>query len=127
MTRSLALVAALASLQSGCSKSQPIVAGGKPAAYWVKTLKEGTVSLRRSALVKLGNIGPEDKAAFPAVLDALRDREPSVRKEAILALLKFGPTAGQALPVLDELGERDPDPEVRNHAHKAGKKLRGSS
>ena len=101
------------------------MSGGKPASYWVRAVHDPNVSLRKQAVVKLGNIGPADEAALPAVLAALRDREPAVRKEAILALLKFGHAGREALATLDDLQERDPDPKVRRYAGKVRKKLAG--
>jgi HEAT repeat protein len=126
VTRPLALTAAVAVLFLGCGKSGPILSGGKPAAHWVKALHHSDVAMRRTAASKLGNIGLADEAALPALLDALRDREAVVRKEAILALLKFGPDARQALAALNDLKLRDPDPEVRSYAAKATKKLEGT-
>ena len=123
MARSFTLTAMVAVLLSGCGKSEPIVSGGKPAAYWVKASKDPNVSLRKQAVIKLGNIGTADEAALPALMEALRDREAAVRKEAILALLKCGPVARQALAPLNELRLRDPDPDVRAYAAKATKKL----
>jgi hypothetical protein len=46
-----------------------------------------------------------------------------VRSEAILALVKFGPTALEAVPILTELREHDRDRKVRTYANKALEKL----
>jgi HEAT repeat protein len=122
-TRIWALIWALALPLAGCGKSGPILAGGKPAAYWAKAVHDPDVSLRKKAVVKLGNIGTADETVLPALLEALRDREAIIRKEAILALLKFGPAARQALDTLTDLGRRDPDAEVREYALKAARRL----
>jgi HEAT repeat protein len=46
-----------------------------------------------------------------------------VRREAVTALLKLGPAAGEALPALERL-RNDPDPRVRRDAARAVRKLR---
>jgi HEAT repeat protein len=47
---------------------------------------------------ELGNIGPGDPAALPALTGALKDADAGVRCEAVLALLKYGPGAKEAIP-----------------------------
>ncbi len=56
---------------------------------------------------------------------ALSDGDAAVRREAILALLKFGPTAATAIPALADMQQRDRDAQVRQYAAKAVAKLRG--
>jgi HEAT repeat protein len=60
----------------------------------------------------------------PALTGALKDGDPAVRREAILALMKCGPRAEDATPVLAGLAQRDPDSQTRSHASKAIQKLR---
>jgi HEAT repeat protein len=114
------LVAAL----GGCGKSPPTLAGGKPVTYWVEALRDPDARQRKTAAFKLGNAGPADPAVLPALLAALQDPDPVVRREVILSLVKFGPAAREAVPVLEGLGERDPDPEVRAAAAKGLERLR---
>jgi HEAT repeat protein len=71
-----------------------------------------------TALEVLGNVGTTDPAAIPALIAAVRDRDPSVRGAAILALLKIGPDAEEAIPVLSA-AQKDPDARVRSYAAKA--------
>jgi HEAT repeat protein len=113
----------LAFALSGCSKPGPMLAGGKPIDDWIAALQGPDAKLRKTAAQKLGNVGSAHPAAFPAVHAALNDRDAGVRCEAILALLKFGPAAKDAVPVLDELRRRDPDAKVRDYAAKALAKL----
>jgi HEAT repeat protein len=108
----------------GCSKSQPPLAGGKPPHYWIEALHDPDARLRQRAAFKLGNVGPAEPAALPALTSALQDHDPAVRCEAILALVKFGPTAQTALPTLTALQSHDPNPRVRQYAAKALEKLR---
>jgi len=119
-----ALVAAC--LAGGCGKSPPTTAGGKPVAHWVGALRDPDPRVRKKAARKLGNVGPSDPAALPALVGALKDADPGVRRESVLALLKFGPAGGEAGPALEEAGQKDPDPTVRAYAVRALEKLRGA-
>jgi HEAT repeat protein len=109
----------------GCGESRPTLAGGKPVAYWVSALHDPDAGVRKKAAFKLGNVGPADPAALPALRGALEDRDAAVRCEAILALLKYGPAAREAVPALEEMQRRDPSARVRQYAAKAVEKLRG--
>jgi HEAT repeat protein len=112
----------LAALLSGCGQPLPTQAGGKPVSYWVQALQNPDPKVRRMAVFKLGNVGPADAAALPAVQGALKDRDPRVRGEAILALMKFGADARTALQALNEL-RHDRDGQVRADAARAVEKL----
>jgi HEAT repeat protein len=114
-------------LLTGCGgPPPPTLAGGKPVSHWVESLRTSPdIKLRKEAAFKLGNVGSADATAFPAVLGALKDADAVVRSEAILALVKFGPAALEAVPVLTELRDSDADPKVRTYATKALEKLRG--
>src|SRR5437588_5142509 len=113
----------LAVVVSGCGKAEPTLAGGKPVGYWVQALKDPDARLRKKAAFKLGNVGPADATALPALVEALSDPDAHVRSEAILALVKFGPAAKDARPVLAQLRQRDPSVQVRTQAGKALEKL----
>src|SRR5689334_10868552 len=100
--------AGLALMVTGCGHAPPTLAGGKPVSYWVEELKNPDPKLRKTAVAKLGNVGSTDPAAFPAVCEALKDSDAAVRREAILALVKFGAAAREAIPTLTGL-QHDPD------------------
>jgi len=117
------VLAVLAVLLSGCGQTPPTLAGGRPVGHWVEALQSPDAKLRKEAAFKLGNVGPADPAAFPALVGALKDCDAAVRCEAILALLKFGRVALEAVPTLTELREHDRDPNVRDYAAKALEKL----
>lgn len=121
----LLLFAALPlALACGCTASQPTLSGGKPVDYWVESLRSSPdAKLRKEAAFKLGNVGPTDSKALPALVSALKDRDAAVRCEAILALVKFGSAALEASAVLAELRQHDHDPRVRTYATKALEKL----
>jgi hypothetical protein len=123
LTIGLALLLALGVM--GCGKAPPTLAGGKPVRYWVEALQDPDAKVRKKAASKLGNVGSADPAALPALLGALSDREATVRCEAILALVKFGPSASEALPKLADLKQHDRDARVRLYAGKAVERLEG--
>ncbi len=108
----------------GCGRSPVTLAGGKPVAYWIEALNNPDVKLRKKAVSKLGNVGPADAAALPALIGALDDRDAGVRCEAIISLLKFGPGARDALAKLEDMQRRDHNAQVRQYAAKAIDKLR---
>jgi HEAT repeat protein len=109
---------------SGCTnKSAPILAGGKPVDEWVRALSAPDAKLRKKAADKLGNVGASDPAVVAALCGALQDKDADVRCEAILALVKCGPAAKDAVEPLKSMGRLDHDPRVRNYAIKALAKL----
>lgn len=120
------IVASLFFLTGCTGASGPTLAGGKPVQHWLDAVHSSIAKVRKEAVSKLGNVGQADPAAFPAVLQALRDTDPAVRREAIVALLKFGRQADNAVPELTELSIHDPDPTVRTYAKKALAKLQTS-
>jgi hypothetical protein len=108
---------------SGCRKTEPPLAGGKPVNYWIESLQDPDASKRKSAAFKLGNVGTTDPGVLPALLDALRDTDAGVRCEVILALVKCAPEAKEAVPDLVERQKNDRDAKVRDYAAKALDKL----
>jgi HEAT repeat protein len=122
MTMRLPLAAVLLALfvaAGGCGRATPTLAGGKPVSHWVEALQSPDAATRKHAVAKLGNVGPSDPAAIPALVGALRDRDAAVRREAILAVMKAGPQAEDAVPALTELQEKDKDANVRADAGRA--------
>ena len=116
------LVAGLLVLLAGCGRAQPTLAHGKPVSDWVDALGHPNARERKKAVEVLGNVGAADPAVVPALAGAVKDRDPAVRGEAVLALLKIGPAAREAAPALRE-AERDRDPRVRANAVKALEKV----
>jgi HEAT repeat protein len=110
----------------GCArKSGPVTAGGRPAAAWAADLASPDPTDRKKAARELGHIGAADKAAVPALVGALKDKDAGVRETAVLALLAIGPPAAKAAPALTEVRDRDPVPKVRQEAGKAVDRVRG--
>src|SRR5262249_8547090 len=108
----------------GCSPTKPTQAGGKPVSHWVQELKNPDAKVRRHAIAKLGNVGPKDASALPAVRDSLADADAGVRAEAIQAVMKFGAAAKEAESQLVALEKSDPSAQVRQYAGKALARLR---
>jgi HEAT repeat protein len=112
--RRILLVILLISL-SGCGKEPPRLAGSR----WADALRDHDAKLRKKAAFTLGNIGPSDPAVLPALIGALKDTDPGVRCEAILALLKCRSEAKEAIPELTLVQNKDRDAKVRAYASKA--------
>ena len=116
--------ALLLALLGGCTEPPPTLTGGRPAGHWVEQLRASPdAKVRKEAAFKLGNVGPADPSALPALTAALKDRDAAVRGEAILALVKFGAAARPVVPALADLRDHDRDPKVRGYAAKAIEKL----
>jgi len=109
----------------GCTRTGPTMAGGQSVAHWVQKLQSTDPKARRHAIEKLGNVGSENPAVLPALRAALADGDAQVRAEAIVALMKCGDAAKEALSALTEMQKKDSDPQVREYAGKAVEKLRG--
>jgi HEAT repeat protein len=107
----------------GCGEGPPTMAGGKPVSHWTEALRDPSPKVRKEAAAKLGNVGPADPAALPALSAALNDPDAAVRREAIVALVKCGPAAREAAPALEQLRQHDRDAQVRMYAGRALEKL----
>ncbi len=71
---------------------------GKPTSHWITKLDEKKVESRREAVVALATIGPEAKAAVPALIQAMDDDDSfNVRDFAVRALARLGPAAKDAI------------------------------
>jgi HEAT repeat protein len=99
------------------------MAGGQSVAHWVQELKNADPKARRYAVEKLGNVGAQDPTVLPALRDALEDSDARVRAEAIVALMKCGKAAKEAIPTLLEMQTKDSSTLVREYAGRALTKL----
>ncbi|SRR5579871_6344930 len=108
----------------GCGPKGPYTSGGRTASAWAEALRQPEVEVRRKAAAKLGPLTLTDPAALPATLVALRDEDAQVRLAAVRSLRIYsGPKAPEVVPALRDVGERDPDPKVREAAAKAVQEL----
>ena len=121
------LVAAV--VAAGCHRNpgpKGLYFSGEPVAHWLEAARSPDPKVRKKAVDILGNVGPADPAAIPALAEAVKDKDPAVRDAAVLALSKIGPPAAAALPALRE-ATRDPNPAVRAHAVAAVGRVGGPS
>jgi HEAT repeats len=119
----------LALLAAGCSREKvpaELYFSGEPVSHWVEAAKSPDPKVRKKAVDVLGNVGPADPAAIPALIVAVKDKDAGVRDAAVLALSKIGPPAADALPTLRE-AMKDPNPTIRAHATTAVDRVAGSS
>jgi HEAT repeat protein len=127
-SRQWAVVCVAAVAAVGCGKSAlPTQAGGKSIQHWVDALNDPLVKNREAAVTKLGNVGTADPAAIPALIGALKDKSPLVRRTAILALAKSGHAAQDAAGPLTDIQSHDQDAKVRELAAKGLKLLQGGA
>jgi len=98
--------------------------GGEPVEHWLEAIKSPDPKARKKAADVLGNVGPVDPRAVPALIEAVKDRDAKVRDAAVLGLSKIGPQASSAESVLEE-ATRDKDATVRTHAATALGRVRG--
>jgi HEAT repeat protein len=123
-------LALLGCLVAGCGNAESVTSGGRTAAYWADVLEQQNkdVTLRRKAATKLGALILIDKAAFPAVLAALKDPDADVRGLAARSLgLYSGTKGGLALPALHALQEQERDKKVLEAVEKALVRLEPAS
>ena len=63
------------------------IAASPTVSGWAEKIQSGDLDDRKDAVEQLSNAGPDDVAVVaPALIGALKDREVSVRNEAVLAL-----------------------------------------
>jgi HEAT repeat protein len=97
---------------------------GRSLSSWVADLKGAAPYTRNAAAYAIGGMGPDAKAAVPALIVALKDPEAAVRFPVCIALREIGPSAKDAIPALTEtLDDRNDD--VAAMARKALIKITG--
>ena len=126
MRRTSCVLIAFIFLEMGCGSSEPPIAGGKTSEHWIEELQNEKVAVRIEAVKKLGNIGSKDPDALPAVFEALLDKAPAVRKEAIYAVVRNRSASREALPLLEEMKDADRDAKIRKIADEAYRNLTDS-
>lgn len=84
--------------------------GEKAVPRLIAALKHEEVRPRAAAI--LARIGPTAKAAVPALIEALGDKNPETRSEVLFALAAIGPGAKQAVPAVAR-ALSDPEMDVR--------------
>lgn len=98
---------------------------GETVDHWLAELRSADPKKRKKAADVLGNVGPADPRAVPALTEAARDKDAKVREAVVLGLSKIGPSAAEALPILREVARADPDRRIRDEAAKAIERVEG--
>jgi HEAT repeat protein len=106
---------------SGCGGEErgPILAGGREVKAWVADLHNPKPQVRRQAVLKLGNAGDTDPAVAEALAEALRDADPLVRSDAILAVVKLKQPGAAIKDQLETMSRSDKNARARDLAGKA--------
>jgi HEAT repeat protein len=111
---------------SGCVEGPPAPDTGARVRHWIEALGQADAKMRKEAAFKLGNLGLTDPiSVVHALTAALKDADAGVRCAVILALLKCGPVAKEAIHELTEVQQEDRDAKVRDYAAKALQRLKG--
>ena len=110
---------------SGCGRNTPgpLLAGGREVSSWIAELSDPKPTVRRHAVLKLGNVGDADPAAAEGLAGALRDSDVLVRGDAVHAVVKLKQPSAAIVERLQEMNRSDPDAAVRDFAQRALKKL----
>jgi HEAT repeat protein len=106
---------------SGCGREErgPVLAGGREVKSWVADLHDPKPHVRRTAVLKLGNVGDSDPAAAEGLAEAIGDSDPVVRRSAVGAVAKLSKPSNEVLARIRIMSESDPDLHVRDYAKRA--------
>jgi HEAT repeat protein len=107
---------------SGCSgeeASGPVLAGGREVKSWIADLHDPKPHVRRTAVLKLGNVGDSDPAAAEGLAEALRDSDAIVRRDAVSAVAKLSKPSAETMAWLRVMVDKDADSRVRDYAKRA--------
>ncbi|MFO0938259.1 MAG: HEAT repeat domain-containing protein [Gemmataceae bacterium] len=125
-----ALVLALSLTACGCG-SRPVTTAkyfsGEPVSHWLDQAKSTNAKQRLKALDVLGNVGPADPGAIPALITGIKDKDAKCRSASILALSKIGPDAKAALPALNEISQSEKDPAIKKQIQIAMDRIQGQN
>lgn len=110
---------------SGCGRAErgPLLAGGREVKSWVIDLNDPKPRVRRQAVLKLGNVGDDDRAVAKGLASALHDSDALVRRDAVHAVVKLRQPSEEIVAGLQEMSRTDPDATARDFARRALGKL----
>jgi HEAT repeat protein len=89
-------------------------------------LKSTDLQAREHAVRALGVIGPDAGGHVSDLIDELEDKNAGIVVLACAALSSMGDAAKEAVPVLERMSQRHPDPDVRDTARQAAEKIKES-
>ena len=83
---------------------------------WVNALRDPDREVRILAVRSLGELDGQSPVALTAVTQVLEDHDPSVRREAVIALTRAGTPGKAYMPTLMRISKEDQDREIRDLA-----------
>jgi len=99
------------------------IGDGRALGVMVKAAKDQNSCMRCGAAEALGVFTPATDEAIKTLIGLLRDKDDVVCHTAIIALGKIGPKANGAIPELHRLSETEDDPDTREMAKDALKRI----
>jgi hypothetical protein len=118
-TRTMLLGVLVAILGCQAEERGPILAGGREVRSWIADLHNPQPKVRRQAVLKLGNVGDSDSAVADALAEALRDSDPLVRRDAVMAVAKLLKPGDAVIAQLKVMEKSDRDSLTRDFAKRA--------
>ena len=106
----------------GCSSydEAAFLAGGREVESWLTALDDPNPTVRRQAVLKLGNVGDADPDVEEALASALGDSDAQVRRDAVFAVVKLEQPGEEILDQLEAMSREDNEPGIRDVARRAG-------
>ena len=98
----------------------------RPLSSWIADLNADAPQTRNAAAYAISGMGPDAKAAVPALIAALDDPAAAVRFPVCVALREIGPAAHDAIPALEKTLDDQSD-DVAFMAKKALQAIRGTA
>jgi HEAT repeat protein len=115
----IAIIVILATIGCKGEERGPTLAGGREVKSWVADLHSSKPHVRRQAVLKLGNVGDSDPAVPDALAEALRDSDPLVRRDSVMAIAKLRKPSEAVIAQLKTMQQSDRDPLIRDYAKRA--------
>ena len=105
----------------GCQSEErgPTLAGGREVKSWVAALRDPKPTVRRQAVLKLGNVGDADPSVADALAQALEDSDSQVRYDAVLAVSKLSKPGAAIKARLETMSRNDKDARIRDVSTRA--------
>ncbi len=121
VSAALMVLLGLAACGNGCQSEErgPTLSGGREVKSWVAALRDPKPTVRRQAVLKLGNVGDADASVADALAEALEDSDAQVRHDAVLAVVKLRKPGAAIKARIDTMSREDKDPRVRDVSTRA--------
>ena len=123
------IIAAVISSTAAAPAQTPPLTRPEPAANsdtlaeWIADLRAPAPYSRNRAAYQIAGLGAAAAPAVPALIEALKDPEASVRYPVTVALREIGPAAKAAVPALKKVYEEDINDEIASSARRAIKAI----